>query len=343
MKSYIYKSITILTLIILTSRARAESIFPQSEWESPPLPHTIVSAASGDVNGDGQSDIVFSTSQGVFLTTATTPADSKKIIESHGLEEFHRVHAGGFRHDGGADILVNGFIQNQAFSELWQWHQGKWQSVQRFPAIVMPRYWHGATVLFEQKLRGRGAFAEDITALQWNGKKFVATPDHVPLNRGVGPANLNLFQVVGMGDKMALILPSGHIAVVDAQGKTLWRSGVKYGGSVDHLNYASKDPLGLQTESVLALMPRMMYDNITNRIYVIKNAGILSQTAQYFVLSWTAGGLQEGFVSRRFDGTIVDLNTADGLLLSLWAGKNFLSDVTATPKSIMTKVAAPSF
>lgn len=354
-KTNIYKKTLFFVFIIFASPSRAETVFPQALWESKPLPGTIVTAASGDVNGDGLEDVVFATPNTVFLSTPGLNQNQEIVFKSHHVEKFHRVHIGHFGYGEGQKILLNGFVQDQAFSELWHFDQGKWRLLQRFSAIVMPLFWKGDTVLFEQKLRGRGGWAKEIVMLSWNGKKMIRTQEEISLNRGFGRAEVNLFSVVGMNDKLAILQNSGHIDVIDENGKVLWRSGVKYGGAVDALVYQNKDPLGIQKGVALHFMPRMMFDNLNNRIYVIKNSGVVSQTAQYFALVWTSGGLQESFASRRFDGSIADLNLSTVsppvipnapsgvLLLSLWAGKSFLTNMITTPTSILTTVTTPSF
>lgn len=306
----------------LRREAWAGEVFPETTWESTPMPGVLYSAAVGLCP---ERCIVLLYKDKVVLMRLGKSSEDLSLmteVKSKPTESFHRVHLGDFDNDGTTDILINGFRNERAFSRWFNWQDGRLVKRQDFTATVMPLWWQGKMRLFSQTLRGRGEWSQTLKEVspgtKGNPKKSGLI--ELRLAKGLGSNPIGLFALQSIGEHLVSLSEEGLLTLSDGSGKRLWRSGLKYGGAVDRIAFEGRDPTGVKQDQILTLPPRLATHPESAMLYVAKNSGFLPaaigafpdmKAAEYVKLKATGNGLQETFVSRRFDGAISDLNLVD--------------------------------
>lgn len=365
MRTFLLQCLTILLTILFfltchvfhSGMAVAGAVFSDATWQSAELDGPVYGSTLADLNGDGTRDVVtVLRKRAVAHALAADGSLTPFVTIAAGTgEDFHRVSAGDFNHDGEVEILIDGFAREKPFARLVVIRGGQPAVMQEFKALVVPLLWQGEDRLFSQTMRGRGEWAQFFALLEWKGTDYQTSQNGIRIAEGVGSNAVSLFAVTGLGDKLAILMDDGFLVVTDAAGKKIWRSGLRYGGSLDAVTFEDKDPLGMKRKSDLAVMPRLGVLRGGSALVVPKNLGFLPaaigafsnmRAAQYSVLEWTEGGFQERKVSPNYDGAISDVEVVDDdgdgikneILLTLWSRKGGVLETSQPKKSLLTVV-----
>lgn len=344
----------------LSGQVWAGEIFPETTWESPQVPGTLYGAAAGRC--PERCLVLLYKNKIVMMRLGKTSQEVSLMTEVRAgpLESFDRIHFGDFDGNGRPDVLVNGWQKDRVFSRWYLWQDGHFIPKKDFAATVMPLKWQGQTRLFSQTLRGRGEWSQTLKEIRTNGKTKSTKPMLIRLSKGLGSNPIGLFALQSAGERLVYLSDEGKLTLLDGLGKRVWHSGLKYGGAVDRIAFEGRDPTGIKSTQILGLPPRMAYHPESATLYVAKNSGFLPsaigafpdmKATEYVALKATANGLQETFVSRRFDGAISDLNLVDfdgdghenEVLIVLWvrAGGLLESAEPASSKIVVINLQRP--
>ena len=343
----------------LSGGAWAGEVFPETTWESAPMSGALYSAAAG-LCPERCLALVYKDKIALMRIGKRSEVLSPMAeVNAEATESFHRVHLGDFDADGVTDILVNGFQEERVFSRWFNWQDGHLVKKQDFVATVMPLWWQGKMRLFSQTLRGRGEWSQTLKEISLDAKSAPKKSERIRLRlaTGIGSNPIGLFALQSMDERLVSLSEEGILILSDGLGKRLWRSGLKYGGAVDRIALEGRDPMGVKQDQILMLPPRLAYHAHSAALYVAKNSGFLPaaigafpdmKATEYVVLKATTNGLQETFVSRRFDGAISDLNLVDfdgdgrknEVLIVLWIRTGGLLESAQPVSSRVVVVAA---
>lgn len=279
---------------------------PNALWESKPLPGAIMAIAVGDVDGDGEDELVtvdernvsvFSVQKPLVYTVETTaealplfsyentalqPIATKKIDKK---TAFFRIHVGDWDHDEISEILLTGFQMGRGYSVLYQLKDGELKKTKEFSEAVLP------------------------VGLELRTQSVYPSGD-----LSTGP---DLFSAHFILEQIVILSPDNHLQLYKGK-KRLWKSSLTYGGAVGFVPFKHKDALGLNQTRHFSIQPRIVSHD--SDVYLVKNEAYLDavigtvprvKTAQLVVMGLTESTLTEKHVSPRYQGAITDLALID--------------------------------
>lgn len=303
---------------MLPRHAAAGQIFSGSLWESPIISDAVISIASADLNQDLNNDIVYLTKKKIIVASLIGEKLTTLSTKVAGTQtEYHRVSAGDWDGDGQAEILVNMMVRDRVVSELYHLEKNKLVLVHDFDSLVMPLVFDDGEALYSQYMYGIWSWASEIQRVD---AKTFAKQKKIKIRSGIGNNLISLWSMRAMDGRLVYLQDDNKLEVIDQRGQKYWRSGMTYGGSVDAVEFETKDAMGLSTESRYPIETRFCLDAASATLFVIKNdvyiGSVLGtvpnvKSSQLIGLSWSDAGFQEKWQSGRYDGALSDLQVID--------------------------------
>ena len=374
--------------------AQSQTHFSEAIWESPRIKQALISIGWGDVDGDGQKQWVFlKKNQLVVNDAGLRPLIKRNATAS---ESFHRLQVGDWDGDGRDDILLSGFRNGQIFTE-WLQFQGRKQKLKKRQswglAVVAMQTWQTpesspywpqpkeddsenkkikkkkedvepkpikrlSWQLWSQSHRGRWAWSNEVIRWEWDGTKFVKG-QKLKWSGGVGKNKAALWHLIRGQNHWGALSLTGNLSVHKANGKKVWRSGMRYGGALDWVEYQGKSSLlGVEQQDRFPVQPRMLYHPYHRELIVIKNEGFVGnvvgkfpnmKAVQLVHLQWVGDLLRESSSSPRIDGAITDMSLIDydgdgwinELAVVLWLRKNSVLGTDNQRQAIIGVIRLP--
>jgi TolB-like protein len=299
----------------------------QKFWRSASFKHLINGISIGDVDGDGKME-----------TVAVTPNDVIIYRSEQGrFYKAYEIKIDGSRYPIGidvADINDNGFPEifvtslavnrNVVDSAVFEYDG------QAFQKIVDGSSWYyrvsdvpgRGKILLGQKHRLAKPFSGPIYDMIWQNSEYV------PEAEIKAPKQI---QVMGfaLGDRLidrqgtaAAYRKDDRIQIIDANGKEIWKSSERYGGSTLHC-YGEKESRE-QVRNLIYYPMRLLVSDTNgdgeSEVVVVKNYEITGRHLEQFrkytnaevqSMTWDGLGLQTRWKTRKISGFIRDYFLGD--------------------------------
>ena len=198
----------------------------------------IISMDVGDVDGDGENELVFINRDTVFVYkwTKETFALFKSIKGGWGAHYVY-VSLADLNKNGAAEIYVSSLGESDVDSVVLEGKGGNFKTIakgQRWFYRVADIPGKGRTLIGQRRKTG-GFFHGDVLFLRWEGSRLVSTGTLALPKRG-NVFNF-LFADFGGGGKGSTVLldESDYLRLYVRGGEEVWRSEDHFGGTVTHM------------------------------------------------------------------------------------------------------------
>ncbi|MEE8503882.1 MAG: VCBS repeat-containing protein, partial [candidate division NC10 bacterium] len=228
----------------------------QPSYYIQPVPPDLKRIAFGDLDGDGQDEMVGITENKVMVFRWTGRSMAlKKTWEGTQLDNYLLVDVADINQNGRAEIFVSNMDSRQLASDIWSAElksvvlelkgenldQGElvpiWENVPLwFRVLKYPQYPEG--VLLTQPLGRHTPFGDPIRRNVWDEKGYVPDPEWVfPSKSGLRIDSVALVDLTGNGEEEFVILGiDGLIRVGTQEGKKIAQTNEPL-GYYDHLSF----------------------------------------------------------------------------------------------------------
>jgi hypothetical protein len=315
----LYPWLLVLISLLFSPSVWAQKVFPDSVWESAVIRDPVLGFAYGDANHDFSDDLV-TVLAGKIVVSSFVP-DGYPVPNEYNAgagETFHRV----WLIDDGTgtqDILINGFVGGRVFSKMLRLNGREFTLRFNKDSLVVPLFIGGTWRLCEQIQFGARSWSNEVHYVDLKNGILTST-GFFTLGQGLSGVAPSLLATAGMGDAVVVWDDSGKIWIQNLNGKTTWKSGLSYGGSVDYVDVADRSLIGLNDLTRTLLPVRMAYEGTSRKLITAKNEGTLKsvvgavpiiKSAQVVTLALGSAGFQETRVSPSFNGAITDIQLVD--------------------------------
>ncbi len=305
-------------------------------WRSRFFKTEIRGMAAADIDGDGQTEIAFSTGKGIRVFRRT---DDRFVRVAEYLkavtDQFVGMDAADINGNGRAEIFVTNLHSE---SQNLRSYVLEWDGRRLRPILERENwYWRvirpdgGEPVLLGQKRGIHDILTPGIVRLEWMDGAYV--PGRGDSGEAALPPWVTVFSVNrGNIQQNGLSTPaamdkSGRLRVLDTDGSALWESPKPLGGSMTYLAYPSPATATLAgyTEKDHFYLPVRIIvrdadgDGKTDVLAVNNTdaANLLLQRTRLYTsghvesMTWDAFGLRMAWRTREISGAVSDMALAD--------------------------------
>ena len=293
-------------------------------WKSQGFKLAIKGIALGDVNGDGETEVVFIDDQSVYVHRFE---DQRlvKIWEKAGKGRFLGVDVADVNGNGRAEIFVTsvkrpGYYPN---SFVLEWDGGGFETVSKeaswyYRVINVPDQ---GRVLIGQQGRREDLFLPGVYQLSSRDGEY-GPDERLTLPKGINIFAFALGDVMNNGQQMIVAFDEGdHLRIFSSSGEEKWKSGEPYGGSMNYLESLS----GSDDLSDRLYLPQRIYiDDLDgdgkHEVLVASNQGAMGRLFAHLrrfssghmaALSWQGIGLTLTRQTPQISGYISDYAIGD--------------------------------
>jgi len=280
------------------------------------LPFGIRLIASGDIDGDGKTELLMSTGKDVRLYVPGEKLDSSRqpVIKGSAADDHIWLDAMDMNGNGRAEVIVTFMRDNSMISRIYELKDSKftilWEG-----NVFLRRI--GNELIAQAYAYGEGYKGPVFTIVWSDGYK---KGSNVSL-----PKNINIYDFVYINepDGRRLILAyddSGYLNLYDDKGDRLWRSKGDYGGFLT--TFKSIPPSGLVDSGEWSIKDRLVLQN--REVFVIRRIPFVSMAkglgygkSQIKSLWWTGVSMEERIIVENIPGNVLDYTLADDRLIVL--------------------------
>lgn len=300
-------------------------------WRSRNLNMEIIGLALGDVDGDGQTEMVFVDESEVHLYRLVQERFVRLgAFESRRIAKIVAVDVADIDGNGRAEIFVTAVNRDNQFpiSFVLEWTDGGLKPIvtevsSYFRVIHVPG---GGAMLVGQGKGGKKPFISGVEEMTWNGGTYApAAPQALP-------SWINVFafsygDVTGNGNTDTMAFTDlYYLRLLDSEGQKEWESPEEFGGSGVYLKYpADAARIGEYIEEDKYYLPqRILIADVdgdgVNEVIVSRNrdaAKGLFERLRLFkgghieCLSWDKMGLYPEWRTREISGHLSDYSIGD--------------------------------
>ena len=261
---------------------------------------------AGDVDAEGNGDVIAFGKRILYIYRVKEKDLLPYTRITRGLPgHILNVEAIDLDGDGKKEILVSGLEGEYLESAVLKRKGDVYERVAgRIPyyLVVLPD-WQGKPAVVGQRLGSDTPFEGRLYAMSWTGKTFSegaplpADTRIAPLSSGIPGLSSSRF-----GKEWRLIYtdPDGHLRVLDASGKTEYRSGGSYGAPTDDFEYGLYLPKAGKSRNPLKKAARVSAGADGSPLFVLPKvkAGLLTvpslqESRSVALLQWADGELVE--------------------------------------------------
>ena len=319
----------------------------QVSWKSRNFKSNIKGVSVGDVDGDGKNETVFISDRKVFIYRYMGGRFEKvDEIDGQAMDDFIGVDVADINQNGKSEIFITNLF-NKNRIDTTSLHRTKssvlgplqsfvleWDGA-AFSRVVESENWYyrvlnvpdQGDLLLGQKRGMDDIFTGGVYALQWENGRYV------PADRQNLPKPMNIYgfaygDVKNEGREMIIAFTTdNHIQILNADGKSEWKSDERFGGGATYLEFLMKDGSsisGVREMDRYYLPLRILVDDLDNdgqtEIVVVKNkdatGGYLSRMrvltkGHIECFTWDDMGLAPKWKTRTYSKYISDYLLAD--------------------------------
>ena len=302
-------------------------------WKSNDFDTRIVSIAIGDVDGEGNNEIVMAGKNTIYVYRLTAGGEFHKIVEmkEEGYRGILGVDVGDINQNGVAEIFVTRVLDhaNRLASFVLEWNNGEFTRTvtgENWFYRVIPRSGDRKEpiLLGQEKSNISGVFGDNkVYEMQWEGGSYTSR-SHVVLPKKVNVCGMTKGSFENDGsEKTVGFSNTDHLWVADVKGNIEWKSGEQYGGSNVFIDYPSPD--GDRSITKRMYLPHRIHvadldGNGKNEIIVVKNEDVLGrflskqrslEKGQIFGLEWDHDSFRQIWQSPVYMDYISDYTVGD--------------------------------
>ncbi|GEM_PF-3330834 len=333
---------------------------PDYTWVSNIQPFEARGVAYGDVNGDGQKEIVLIDLKHVYVYEFTrNQIRLLKDYEGSSNDQFVRVYTHDVNGDGKEEILVSNVNRGQAASLALELNGDQFKEVaQNSPWLIKVLRWKGENIILGETFTGMKVDYHDIHQLKVENGRFKDVGKFEAPSE-IGLYGLQAFKQVSSDPEQILYLtPSGYLKIFDPDGKEKfkkkWSSSDKYGGTSNFIRlnqtnmfnevegqftYFNVEPISWTGSdghgSIIVPKNDDFLKNIIGTRPVVKNTWFTK-------LHWEDIGMRETFSTRKIDGYFADnikvqlpWESQPKLLALLWVRDKGFMNAMGTFKTVV--------
>jgi TolB-like protein len=312
---------------------------PAKTVAGPPAPDSYTSSdfklkirgiASGDVDGDGQPEIVFISAKAVYIYRFTG-SDLKEVqtIKGNRSDNYISVDVADINQNGNAEIFVVNFLtgDSRLASFVLEYGQGNYHTVadnQRWYYRVIHEAGSGDRLLGQQRSREDEFFSGPVHRLSWSAGNYASTGT-LSL-----PSDTTLYEVafgkIFNDDRTltATYASGGRLQILDQNGNDVHVGADAFGEGAVELEFSYNAPADAKAKDTYYIPQRIQVGDFNNtgenEIAVVKNkdaAGGLFKRLRIYksgriqILSWKGGEFKKVFETPETPGHISDYAVTD--------------------------------
>lgn len=283
----------------------------------------MVSAQMGDLDGDGRFELVALSSNRLQILEMDG-SDAPKLLaeKKSGLHEsFHRIWLiPSAQNPQARDILLCVFEGERVRSSIYRYDGGKIVQQSSHDQLLVFFSTLISDTIWAQELHSAWRFSHLVQRSEGGSGTVLKLSKRQPFFNGLGQTAPSLLSLTKLTDGFVLIDGDGRLNLLSEEAKPVWRSGMTYGGAYDFAESNEPDGLGLKRERRFFIEPRMVYDELSHRLYVVRNEGFVKNVigaipamkwAQVMALEVGDQRLTEKTMLPRVDGAITDIQLVD--------------------------------
>ena len=300
-----------------------------------PAKLSIMSLDTGDLDGDGKSEIlVLGRSDLLIYNRKGEILELKGKLEASFSEDFLMVSAGDMDKNGKAEVYIVSYSGSTAYSSVWEW-TGKFKRLERLAGHlrVAKDYGGGSPLLLYLGSSVNSFYSGKLCTMDYEGGKFVKK-ESLPGLEDAQFYTLTLFDLdqngtqefLGLGDPG--LDESSRIFVWNRKGEVLWRSDEQVGGTNNAIRWGTTyTDGGADQPPRIVLNSRLVVTDIDGdgkkEILAVKNIPLVKYIdfklyikANLAAYRPVADGLVEAYKTRTINYCITDMQV-DGKTLYL--------------------------
>lgn len=280
------------------------------------LPFNLKFVTTGDIDGDGKQEIIFSTGKDikVYAPSDLQPALGGVQIEGSSLDDHIWLDSIDLNRNGKDEVIITSMKGDDVTSYIYELSGTEFRLLYKgnfFLRRIENR-------LIAQAYSHADGFEGAVFDLVWEGEYKKGS--EVKLPKGVNIYDFIYFDDPQMGRLIIAYSEEGFLNLYDSKGIRIWRSKTNTGGflatfkksapsmMVDSGEWAIKDRLSLRNKKALFVKRIPLLE-------VVKGLGYKS--SQIKTLWWNGLSMEEGTLLDNINGSILDYTTAADKIIVL--------------------------
>lgn len=294
-----------------------------SELFSPPAGEAVLSydlpfgarlVASGDIYGDGKTEILLSSGREVRIYMTAVDLQPLTDIRRTASAEIIWLDTIDLNHNGRDEVILTEMRNDEVVSSIYEYADN------RFDLLWEGKYFirKSGTGLIVQSYSSDEGFVGDVQELLWNGK-------YTPGEKLTLPKNVNIYDFVyidsGPGERFVLTYnEKGFLDLYDNRGIRLWTSASNNGGFLN--TYKKRASVTYLEPGVWSVKDRLVRTGravmAVERVPLAEQAkGIGFKSSRLKKFSWNGFSMDEGVIIDGIKGTLLDYTVAGDKLAVL--------------------------
>ena len=285
----------------------------------------------GDVDGDKKNEVVVMDSHNLYIFKY----DGEKLnlfqkIEIGNQHNFLTLDVRDVNQNGLAEIIVTSIVEDNLQSFIIEYEQGKFRKINEkaswyFRVLEHPK---DGPILMGQRMGSDGIFVGPIYQFVWKKKSFEKGPK-MPFPKETVVFGLTMADFRGDGKPNIILFDQvEHLNVLSSDGKRLWKSSDRYGGTDNSYDTIKKKPDAYRPQEAPSwrvyipgrILVRDMDGDGIPEVIVNKNefkTGTLFEKLRGYDkgeiqnLIWEENGLTMNWKTREIKGYIADYQIKD--------------------------------
>ena len=285
----------------------------------------------GDVDGDKKNELVVMDDHNLYIFKY----DGEKLnlfqkIETGFHNNFLTLDVADVNRNGFAEIIVTSVVEDTLRSFILEYEEGKFRKITEkagwyFRVLDHPK---DGSILMSQQMGSDGLFVGPIYQMRWKNKSFEKGPK-MPFPKDINIFGFTMADILGRGKPEIIAFDQfGRLNILAEDGKMLWRSSDRYGGTNNFYDTKKKGVVGFrQGESPpwrVYIPGRILIKDLDGdgipEIIINKNEFAtgkiiervrIYEKGEFYNLVWEQDGLTTQWKTREIKGYIADFQVKD--------------------------------